>query len=59
MNRTLFVSILFAIALTACGKNEQAAPAPAATTPAPATSPADTSKPTEAAPAPEAPASSS
>ncbi len=59
MIRTLFVSILFAIALTACGKKEQSASAPAATTPAPATSPADAPKPAEAAPAPEAPASKS
>lgn len=52
MQRTLLVSALLAIALTACGKKEEAAPAPAATTPAPATAPADAAKPADAEPAP-------
>lgn len=34
MNRTLLVSALLAIALTACGKKEQTPAAPAATAPA-------------------------
>jgi hypothetical protein len=49
MNRTLLVSAFLAIALTACGKKEQA-PAPAAPTPAPAAAPAaDVVKPADAA----------
>lgn len=60
MNRTLLVSAVLAIALTACGKKEQAL-APAAPTPAPAAVPvpaaADAAKPADAAPpAPAAPA---
>ena len=58
MNRTLLVSALLALALTACGKKEQA-PAPAASTPAPAAvpAPAAAAKPADAAaPAPAAPA---
>ena len=59
MNRTLLVSAFLAIALTACGKKEQA-PAPAAVTPAPAAAPADAAKPADtaapAAAAPSAPA---
>ena len=52
MNRTLLVSALLAIALTACGKKEQA---PAAVAPAPAA--ADAAKPADAAaPAPATPA---
>ena len=51
MQRTLFVSALLALALTACGKKEEATSAPAATTPAPATAPADTAKPADAVPA--------
>jgi hypothetical protein len=58
MQRTLFVSVLLAFALTACGKKEDAAPAPAAVTPAPATAPADAAKPADPAPA-QAPASQS
>jgi hypothetical protein len=55
MNRTLFVSVLLAIALTACGKKEQA-PAPATSAPAPTAAPAaDAGKPADAAaPAPAA-----
>ena len=55
MNRTLLVSAFLAIALTACGKKEQA-PAPAAPTPAPAAAPAaEVAKPDDAAvPAPGA-----
>lgn len=48
MNRTLFVSALFALALTACGKKE--APPPAAPTPPPAAAtpaPADAMKPAD------------
>ena len=60
MNRTLLVSALLAIALTACSKKDQT-PAPAAPTPAPAAVPApaaaDAAKPADAAaPAPAAPA---
>ena len=60
MNRTLLVSALLAIALTACGKKEQA-PAAVAPTPAPASAPvpaaADAAKPADAAaPAAAAPA---
>jgi len=55
MQRKLFVSALLALALTACGKKEEAAPAPAAATPAPATTPA----PADAAKPAEAPASKS
>ncbi len=51
MLRTLFVSALLALALTACGKKEAAAPAPAASTPAPAAAPADAAKPADTAPA--------
>jgi len=57
MNRTILVCALFAFALAACGKKEEAA-APAATAPAattaPAAAPADAAKPAEAAPAPKA-----
>jgi len=55
MNRTLLVSAFLAIALTACGKKEQA-PASAASTPAPAAAPAaEVAKPDDAAvPAPGA-----
>jgi hypothetical protein len=49
MIRTLLVSALFAIALTACGKKEEAA-APAATAPAPAAT-APAAAPADAAPA--------
>lgn len=63
MNRTLLISAFLAIALTACGKKEQA-PAPAAPTTAPAATPApaaapatDAAKPADAAaPAASAPA---
>ncbi len=49
MNRTLLVSALFAFALTACSKKEQA-PAPAASTTAPVAAPAaDAAKPADAA----------
>ena len=49
MLRTFFVFALLALALTACGKKEEAAPA--ASTPAPAAAPADAAKPADAAPA--------
>ncbi|MEO8157659.1 MAG: hypothetical protein ABI648_07660 [Betaproteobacteria bacterium] len=57
MNRTLLISAFLAIALTACGKKEQA-PAPAASVPAPVAAPAtDATKPADAAaPAASAPA---
>lgn len=56
MNRTLLVSALLAIALTACGKKEQAS-APAAPAAAPVPAAADAAKPADAAPpAPAAPA---
>jgi hypothetical protein len=52
MNRSLLVCALLAVALTACGKKEEAAPAPAATAPATAPAPAtDAAKPAETAPA--------
>jgi len=47
MTRTLLVSALFAVALTACGKKEEAAAPATAPTPA-ATAPADAAKPAEA-----------
>ncbi len=64
MNRTLLASALLALALTACGKKEEApapvsTPEPAVTTPAPSAPAADAAKPadgTTAAPAPIAPA---
>jgi hypothetical protein len=64
MNRTLLVTALLAVALTACGKKEQA-PTPVVSTPAPVAAPAapavatDAAKPsdaTAAAPAVAAPA---
>lgn len=58
MKRTLLVSALLAIALTACGKKEEAAPVPAATTAAPAVTPgsSDVAKPADTAAPPTAPA---
>lgn len=57
MKRTLLVSALLAIALTACGKKEEAAPVPAATTAAPAVTPgsSDVAKPADTAAPPTAP----
>ena len=64
MNRTIVISAFLAVALTACGKKEQA-PAPAVSTPAPVAAPvtpapapaADAAKPADAtAPAAAAPA---
>ncbi len=64
MNRTLLVSALLALALTACGKKEEApapvsTPEPAVTTPAPSAPATDAATPpadgTTAAPAPADP----
>lgn len=41
MKRQLLATLILALALTACGKKEEAAPAPAAETAAPAAAPAD------------------
>ncbi len=41
MKRQLLAALLVALALTACGKKEETAPAPVAETPAPAAAPAD------------------
>ena len=50
MKKTLLLASLLAIALSACGKKEETAPAPAESTPPAATTPA------EPAPAPAEPA---
>lgn len=52
MKRQLLATLLVALALTACGKKEEATPAPVAETPAPAAAPADQA----ASPATDAPA---
>lgn len=41
MKRQLLATLILALALTACGKKEETAPAPVAETPAPAAAPAD------------------
>lgn len=58
MTRSILLAALLALALVACGKKEEAAPAPAAEAPMAAPAPAPAAAPDAAAPAaaPAAPA---
>ena len=55
MKKTLLLASLLAIALSACGKKEEAAPAPAESTPPAVTTP-EPAAPADQAPAAPAPA---